>query len=378
MIDKIYLNLQEQVAKNKDDIELLNQFQIAASAFGFKPRGVFATRPAFSNYNIDDVVFVGVNPPYEAYVKLEGEASWKYFGKFPRAGSQGEIGPSGERGIQGVRGPKVYLRTSAPQPLEVVDEGQLEGDFCLLINGEIYTYIIDEGILRWTYFTQIRGSQGIPGRKGDTGFAGPQGETGPQGPQGDPGAFIHIGGVKSSVGQLPGWGGLTPMPSDPSLAYFVGDNPEIYLNDLYIQVGEIRENREWINIGTINIATYVTVNGQFVGNWNADTKLDKNTNVTVNWQCYVKRQDGSQTMIDVGDPRNAYCIAQSDQYGRLQSADPANNADVVTRQYANSHYNHKHGDSDVIYIYNSESDAYIGMSDNMNFSDSNGSVFCIN
>ena len=65
------------------------------------------------------------------------------------------------------------------------------------------------------------------------------------------------------------------MPNPASLnnlsfAYLVN-------NDLYIQVGETSATAIWENIGQLNVATYVTVNGQYQNIWNADTKVDKVT-----------------------------------------------------------------------------------------------------
>lgn len=71
---------------------------------------------------------------------------------------------------------------------------------------------------------------------------------------------------------------MLPSPAslnDPTAAYLVGDN-----KDLYIQEGESKETRVWVNVGMLNMGTYVTVDGNFQNTWDADTKQDASNAVT--------------------------------------------------------------------------------------------------
>lgn len=117
---KLYLNLQEQVLKNKEDIETIVRNSVELAEFGIFVQGIVETvaqlppdAPEFGY-----AYLVGATAPRRLYVwtrtLTEGETgAWVDLGEFPRAGTKGDkgekgdtgdIGPAGPRGPQGERG----------------------------------------------------------------------------------------------------------------------------------------------------------------------------------------------------------------------------------------------------------------------------------
>lgn len=126
----VFRNLQEQVAKNMEDIVTLKQYE------GYM--GPYATTSAIpeEDLNTNWLYLVGNSAPYELY-KYNADGTFTDLGQFPLAG------PKGDTGATGPQGPK--------------------GD------------------------TGATGPQGPQGVGGATGPQGQRGETGPQGPQGPQG-----------------------------------------------------------------------------------------------------------------------------------------------------------------------------------------------
>lgn len=98
----------------------------------------------------------------------------------------------------------------------------------------------------------------MPGPIGERGPQGTPGDQGERGEKGDPGAFIHIVDYLSSSSYLPD--ASAAYLQDPTQAYLVGSD-----NDVYILIGENAVSAEWMDIGPLNVATYITVNGEYVG-----------------------------------------------------------------------------------------------------------------
>ena len=131
---KVYRNIQEQVAKNQEDIEALEK-QLPYN-------GPYDTTDDIPNDVLvnNGTYLIGTEEPYTVYKFDEKNARFidlGYFGATGPRGPQGETGPQGEQGIQGIQG--------------------------------------EQGI------------QGIQGPQGETGPEGPEGPEGPQGEQGPAG-----------------------------------------------------------------------------------------------------------------------------------------------------------------------------------------------
>lgn len=161
---------------------------------------------------------------------------------------------------------------------------------------------------------------------------GSDGSQGLQGPKGDPGGFIHIVGLVSSVGSLP-----DPVElQDPTAAYFVGTDATPANNPLYIQIGETLAETVWTGIGLINLATYVTVGGQYQGEWNADTKLDKRTGEGI--EVYA-HSSSSQIGIPVASGKDGNTVPIRTNGGQLRCGLAQGDDDCINKAYLSNWLN---------------------------------------
>lgn len=187
---KIFRNLEEQVLKNQQDLEILKP---ALNNKFLNISGIYDSLPS-SGITEHTFILVGTAKPYELYYYTDD--------KFVDIGVfnfEGIPGPAGAQGLQGI--PGIGLKGD-PGP---------------------------------------QGPQGIPGPKGEKGD--PSTIPGPQGPAGKDGenapAYV-LKGTVNSVDLLPPAGTV-----DNNTAYFVGtgDNPDIYV----IVGGDM--NKTWKDIG---------------------------------------------------------------------------------------------------------------------------------
>ena len=220
-------NLEEQVGKNKSDIETIELFKqlgdIGVNLKGFVD--IQENLPATANDG--DCYGVGTNWPYTYFVYIN--SGWTVIGQFPLSGPQGIQGP---QGLQGPAG-----------------------------KGE-------------------KGDRGIQGLQGPAGIQGPQGPRGEKGPRGDSGGFINIAGKLDNASQLPD----PETIKDLTKAYLVGPNENVY-----IQVGSNSEEAVWTDIGPLNIGTYCTADGNYVSIFNLDTKQNKIAYLKIGYFFYVLR-----------------------------------------------------------------------------------------
>ena len=212
-----YRNLQEQVLKNKDDIENIITSGGVLDEFGIKVVGqvnrledlptVVEYKRAHPDWEYGDAYAVGVNTPYELYILTRAnetvtEDHWFNIGKFPVPGPQGpkgdpgERGPKGEQGLQGLQG----------------------------IPG-------------------LQGLQGVQGEVGPQGPQGIQGERGETGPEGPAGQSFQIVGKLENTNQLP-----APTEEIRSQAYLIPD--ENGYNHLWAIMGTT-DNLYWNDAGQI-------------------------------------------------------------------------------------------------------------------------------
>lgn len=198
----VFRNLQEQVKKNKDDINDIQLVDTTINGFGIHVLGHYSTAAELpeSAVNYGDAYMVGLTTPYNYYIwtndTTEGTDSFVNIGVFPA------VGPQGIQGIQGIQGEKG----------ETGSRG---------LKGET-------------------GSTGLTGATGATGPQGPIGNTGPQGIQGERGIGVNILGTLSSTGQLP-----TPTSVAKDSAFLIPDNDVNYM---------------WVIEGTSDTSTWTWVN----------------------------------------------------------------------------------------------------------------------
>lgn len=260
-------NIQEQVYENKKNIEAWQ----GTNKIGIKVVGrvdTIADLPSASTYqgSYGDTYAVGTSEPYYYYVftrPAEGDTYpyWFNIGQLGIQGPQGPTGPQGATGATGPRGSIWSVGSTNPSVSPVYKPADM---YLRTDTGDVFVF----GGSLWNRVSNITGPQGPQGAVGATGATGPQGPQGIQGPTGDPGNFVHIAAILSSTSLLPDPATL----GDISIAYLVGDEKV-----LYIQVGQSPETATWNNLGTLNVATYVTVGGSFVSSWDADSKVSKAT-----------------------------------------------------------------------------------------------------
>lgn len=210
---KQYRNLEEQVLKNKSDIEFMLEQEGALNEFGIKVIGqveTIADLPDPSTYQGEygDAYAIGESSPYTLYIWTRANGThpadyWFNIGKFPLVGPQGPKGEDGAPGAQGPQGP------TGPQGMPGP--------------------------------TGATGAQGPQGPQGAQGIQGPQG---PQGAKGDAGEPFKIAGKLASISLLP-----NPSTVDRNTAYLIPDATEPDTYDMYVITGT--DTLMWDNAGHV-------------------------------------------------------------------------------------------------------------------------------
>lgn len=344
--DKDYLlNIQQQVEKNKRDIATHYQIDRTLADYGIRIIGFYETiedaigdlgDPYDGPYG--NAIGIGVSAPYTFYIwtranNLSNVDYWQDVGELAVVGPEGPMGPQGEQGPAGENA-KIFTGRGVPT-ISIAD-------YSIYIdaqNGDVYK----PGDGEWILTGNIRGPQGLNGARGQQGPAGPQGPKGEKGNTGDPGGFIKIAGFKVSEADLPDPEEL----QDLEIAYLVGAE-EPYV--LWIQVGATYEDAIWYSIGVLNLATYITVNGEFQNTWDADTKLDKITQPLPNgnYQLYAVDDEGSQTIVELTESEDPFTIVQRSQNGEIFVPEwPVQGNEAVSKVYVDTLIQ----DSDTITTY---------------------------
>ena len=264
--DVILRNIQEQVAKNKADIAALRNVESVLNEFGVIVLGrvdeesdIPATRPGGEDYTYGDAWLVGTETPYDMYIWTRTDDP--DVGEFINIGPISVIGPQGPQGEQGPAGTIAIgtVTTGAP------------GSDAIVVN--IGTP--ENAILNITIPRGATGSQGPQGEQGLQGIQGIQGEQGIQGPQGDPGQSFMIVGVITNTSQLP-----DPTTTQRNYAYVYNDGDPSTPDRLYYIIGTVG-SESWTYSSLAAAGTTVSVAGNPVSSWNADTKQDALTTTSV-------------------------------------------------------------------------------------------------
>ena len=214
-------NIQEQVEKNKNDIEHIVKSGGVLDEFGIKVVGevstieelptVAAYKEAHVDWEYGDAYAVGTAAPYTLMILTRAndtiiEDHWFNIGEFPEPGPQGEQGipgPKGDTGAQGSRGERGTVGPQGPQgPQGAQGPRGLKGD-----KGDTGPQgpVGPKGADGTVSFDELTPEQqaSLKGPKGDKGDTGPMGPQGPQGIQGIPGEQGPIGpqGPKGDTGE---------------------------------------------------------------------------------------------------------------------------------------------------------------------------------
>lgn len=217
-----FRNLEEQVLKNKNDIQDFKDGNQTIAEFGIKVVGIVDDAASIPDVGgeFGDAYLIGTQPPYDIRVWTRNvnnnTAAWVDLGQFPLQGPKGDTGPQGTTWTVGVGAPKYNPYRSGDMYLDKVTG-----------NGYIATTL--SGSLKWELNFNLKGSQGVKGDRGPQGLQGPQGPqglqgaigpAGPQGPKGAVGPAFNVQGTLASSANLP-----TPTADmqDKGYAYIIPD-----------------------------------------------------------------------------------------------------------------------------------------------------------
>lgn len=316
-----FRNLEEQVLDNKEQIAELKNTQFTLGEYGLKVVGRIVSIdqlpavPYTGSYG--DAYAVGPNPPYDFYVWTRADANAgqpnDYWFNIGQLAIEGPTGPQG-RGISDI--------SLAPN----------YGLNFIFTDGTQTTTNSIRGV---PGIAGVPGKNGAPGPKGDKGDKGDPGPRGEQGPQGPAGAFTILGTLTSS----------DLLPSAASMnqndAYLITTEGGF---DLWIIIGTTSSNFTWLNTGHLGAGTTITVNGQAVATFNADTKVNKTTSTGGN-RIYGVYSTGEQAIYTLTTYPSAAAVARFDTNARLQTSNPANDLDCVNQRTLNNEINDLHYNS---------------------------------
>ena len=255
---KLYLNLEKQVQKNKEDIEYIINEEGALNQFGLRVVGqvetisdmptIQAYKQSNPKWEYGDAYMVGASTEEATVVDVDNATLlvltrantvhptdfWMNLGKFPKPGPVGPKGEQGEQGIQGEHGLNVESGTGLP-----AIQAPQGTTYINATTGDVYRRYNNI----WQLIGNIKGatgSVGPVGPQGKTGPIGPKGATGPQGPRG---IGVNILGTLTSTSQLP-----DPTTVEKDSAYII---PADGVNHLWVIEGT--DNLVWTDFGTAGL-----------------------------------------------------------------------------------------------------------------------------
>ena len=286
---KLYLNLEKQVQKNKEDIEYIINQEGALNQFGLRVVGqvetisdmptIQAYKQSNPNWEYGDAFMVGASTEEATVVDIDNATLlvltrantvypndfWMNLGKFPKPGPVGPKGDQGEQGIQGEHG--LDVTSGAGLPTTQAPQGTT---YINATTGDVYRRYNNI----WQLIGNIKGATGSIGPAGPQGKTGPIGQTGATGPQGPRGIGVNILGTLTSTSQLP-----DPATVGKDSAYII---PADGVNHLWVIEGT--DNLVWTDFGTAGLGEKGDKGDAGVG-INTMTDLDLtygNTTVTYN------------------------------------------------------------------------------------------------
>lgn len=245
-------NLQEQVEKNKTDIQDFKDANQTIAEFGIYVQGILSNISLLPEVgeNFGDAYLIGTSTPYDMIVwtrKDGGAGEWVDLGAFPLQGPKGDRGDIGSI-ISSGNGDPTSTPTRANDYYINITTGDL---FASVYNSSLQIYAwVKQGSLKGPRGERgERGYQGIQGVQGETGKTGPIGPQGIKGDKGDVGPAFNIQGTLNSTSQLP-----TPTAEmqDKGYCYRIPDSngvPHIWVVEGANEVGPF----EWTDIGVAGI-----------------------------------------------------------------------------------------------------------------------------
>lgn len=257
--DKIYRNLQEQVLKNQDDINVIKT-QKGIADLGIKiiqPEPLPTTGSLPNDYSGEygDAYLVGTSTPYNLYIWTRSNETgvpgyWFDWGPLNAPSTvAGPPGPQGLPGTAGTRGSLWNSQTGVPTNTDGVNNNDQALN---TLNGDVYQF--NNGA--WQFVGNIRGPQGIQGNPGPTGPIGLTGQPGPQGPKGDNGEPFNIVGTLDNTNQLP-----MPDTVPKSYAYLIPDANLAEHIWIILGAGTTADPYRWHDAGSFGGGTTVILDG---------------------------------------------------------------------------------------------------------------------
>ena len=245
--NKEYRNLQEQVEKNKADIEDWNSKEDTLANFGIKIIGKVQSvdqLPDVSDYDYGDAYMVGSDETadYNYYLATRptaevAEKHWQNIGKLSITGPEG---PKGDE-------IKSFLTTKTQEINTGTTKYTHNTVTVTMSDGRQLQYIVTASAEKGD--KGDKGDQGIQGIQGDKGDKGDTGEQGPQGEMGPTAPAYHIVGTVTSTSQLPD----PALLKDLSAAYILETSDA---KQLYIQVGLSLDVAKWEYLGELAASNY--------------------------------------------------------------------------------------------------------------------------
>ena len=301
---KLYLNLEKQVQKNKEDIEYIINQEGALNQFGLRVVGqvetisVMPTIQAYKqsnpNWEYGDAFMVGASKEEATVVDVDNATLlvltrantiypndfWMNLGKFPKPGPVGPQGPQGEQGIQGEHG--LDVTSGAGLPTTQPPQGTT---YINATTGDVYRRYNNI----WQLIGNIKGATGSIGPAGPQGKTGPIGQTGATGPQGPRGIGVNILGTLTSTSQLP-----DPATVGKDSAYII---PADGVNHLWVIEGT--DNLVWTDFGTAGL-------GEKGDKGDAGVGIDTMTNLDLTYGNTTVNYDTVNGMTINGQARFTY------------------------------------------------------------------------
>lgn len=259
-IDNItYRNLQEQVEKNKRDIEAWSSIEVTLNNLGIKVLGRvdYVSDIPEATFEYGDAYLVGLNEPFDLYIytRIDGDVGmFVDMGPLNIVGQEGPQGPQGPAGKDGYA-PVVRYGNGLPTVEATDKKGYIYID---QQTSRLYTF--DNG---WNFVINMQG---------------PKGDQGNQGIQGATGTTLSIVSKLSSPSLLPTNFASGSIPKNS--AYLVDVNGA---NHLYIILGNQSDYSTWYwqDAGDFNLGSVIYKDLIFQSAINVTDSYNTNTGAVV-------------------------------------------------------------------------------------------------